>query len=240
MTDTVAIISGGMDSTVLAYDLAHQDHRLHLLSFDYGQRHSIELEYAQRTAGRLGARWDRIDLTSVTALLTGSALTDRDVDVPEGHYAADTMAATVVPNRNMMMLSVAAAVAVAEGAYQVATAVHAGDHPIYPDCRPEFIAATTRAVRVGNEGHGHPDLMVYAPYVEITKADIATIGDLLGVPWDETWSCYQGGDQHCGRCGTCCERIGAFITAGVHDSTAYADKDSSVRLLQQHGEVPGP
>jgi 7-cyano-7-deazaguanine synthase len=235
---SIAIVSGGMDSTVLAYDLADRGHTLHLLSFDYGQRHAVELDHAARTAGHLKARWDVIDLTSITALLTGSALTDPTVDVPDGHYAADNMAATVVPNRNLMMLSVAAAVAVAEDATTVATAVHAGDHPVYPDCRPQFIAAASSAVRLGNEGHGHPDLEIVAPYAGITKADIAAIGHRLNVPWTETWSCYKGGTIHCGTCGTCCERIGAFLSAGVPDPTEYLDKDASLRVLRQHGEAP--
>lgn len=214
-----AIVSGGMDSTALAYWLWTRGKDVHILSVDYGQRHSRELEYAEHTARLLSAPFDVIDLRSVGALLTGSALTDDAVDVPEGHYADDTMAATVVPNRNMMMLSAAAAIAAARDLPAVATAVHAGDHPVYSDCRPEFIDAvahaSTLACRVG----------IVAPFVHMTKADIARVGDRIGVPWADTWTCYRGGDVHCGRCSTCVERIEAFHLAGVADPTEYADRE---------------
>jgi len=156
-TTAVAIVSGGLDSTTLAYLLHAQDYNLHLLSFDYGQRHRKELHYAQLCAERLNARWDMVDLTAITRFLGGSALTD-DVPVPEGHYAAANMAITVVPNRNAIMLSVAYAIAVAEHAVVVAAGVHAGDHFIYPDCRPGFIAAFDAMQRQAVEGFGEPGL----------------------------------------------------------------------------------
>lgn len=221
MSKIVAIVSGGMDSVVLAHDLAAQGHTLHLLSFDYGQRHKKELQFAAACAARLGVPHDVIDLSSLTRLLTGSSLTDRSVPVPEGHYAAPTMAATVVPNRNALMLAAAYAVAVAEGAEHVATAVHAGDHAVYPDCRPEFVRAFDRMERAAVAGFGHPDLTLLAPYVHATKADIAAAGHRLGVPFELTWSCYQGRDRHCGKCGTCYERREALELAGVPDPTAY-------------------
>ncbi|MBV9231966.1 MAG: 7-cyano-7-deazaguanine synthase, partial [Chloroflexi bacterium] len=136
----IAVVSGGMDSITLAYLLDAQGYQLHLLSFDYGQRHKKELFFAQLCAERLNAAFDVIDLTSITRFLKGSALTDT-VPVPDGHYAAPNMAITVVPNRNAIMLSVAYAVAVAEHANIVAAGVHAGDHFVYPDCRPDFIKA---------------------------------------------------------------------------------------------------
>ncbi len=227
--NTVAIVSGGMDSVTLAYQLrAESSGSLHLLSFDYGQRHRRELDCAQQAADALGAKWDLIDLRSVTGLLTGSSLTDASVDVPDGHYAQDTMKATVVPNRNMMMLSIAAAVAVAEGATKIGTAVHAGDHFIYPDCRPQFVDSLTAAIRIANLGFCHPSLEVYAPFVNRTKADICSIGDELGVPWAHTWTCYKGGDIHCGACGTCFERREAFELAEVTDPTEYASTPTYV------------
>jgi 7-cyano-7-deazaguanine synthase len=144
--------------------------------------------------------------------------------VPDGHYAEDTMKATVVPNRNMMMLSIAGAVAIAEEAEFVATGTHAGDHFIYPDCRPEFIAAASAALLVGNTGFSSPGFRgIVAPFIHSTKADICATGDVLGVPWDATWSCYKGGAIHCGRCGTCVERAEAFDLAGVDDPTEYED-----------------
>ena len=220
----VAIVSGGMDSVTLAYLLHDQGYALHLLSFDYGQRHKKELAFAAQCAAALGARHDVVDLSNITGFLSGSALTD-DIDVPEGHYAADNMKLTVVPNRNAMMLTVAYAVAVAEQADVVATGVHAGDHHIYPDCRPDFVRTFDAMQRVAVEGFGKPDLHLYAPFVEIGKHDIVTIGHGLDVPYAATWSCYKGGDVHCGNCGTCVERREAFKLAGVPDPTVYEDKE---------------
>lgn len=217
----VAIVSGGMDSVTLAHLLA-TDYQLTLVSVDYGQRHAKELLFAAEAADRLGADHHVVDLTSVTKLLTGSALTDPEVPVPHGHYAEPTMRSTVVPNRNATMLDVATAVAVAQGASAVATGVHAGDHAVYPDCRPEFIDAYQAMVLVANEGFLADGFEVLAPFVHQSKADIAALGDQLGVPWDRTWSCYEGGELHCGRCGTCVERIEAFELAGVDDPTRYA------------------
>ena len=218
MTRAVAIVSGGMDSTVLAYYLASGGYDLHLVSVDYGQRHARELEYATRTAVALGARHSIVAAPLAPHL--PSALTGVG-EIPHGHYAAENMRATVVPNRNAILLGIAWGIATADQAELVATGVHAGDHPIYPDCRPEFIAALTQAFRLGTETYAHPDLRIAAPFVELDKTDIAALGDQLGVPFADTWSCYQGGTVHCGRCGTCRERIEAFDQAGVTDPTVY-------------------
>jgi 7-cyano-7-deazaguanine synthase len=163
-------------------------------------------------------------------LLSGSALTSPgEVEVPEGHYAAESMAATVVPNRNQIMLSIALGVAHSSGAEVVATAVHAGDHEIYWDCRPDFIQAMDNIARQAIEaGYGHANIV--APYVNQTKAQIASWGAQLGVPFEDTWSCYKGGDYHCGRCGTCIERIEAFHIAGVKDPTVYQDMTMYLEL----------
>lgn len=222
MTTVVTTLSGGLDSVTLAYALAADGHDLVALSFDYGQRHATELDRAAHCAERLAAEHHVVDLRSVGALLTGSALTDAAVAVPEGHYTDASMAATVVPNRNAIMLSVAVGVAVARGAEAVATAVHAGDHTIYPDCRPEFIAAFEHEARVANEGFIAEGFRVLAPFLHLRKDEIVRRGAALGVPFEETWSCYQGGDLQCGRCGTCVERREAFELAGVPDPTPYA------------------
>jgi 7-cyano-7-deazaguanine synthase len=218
----VTTVSGGLDSVTLAHVLADEGHDLLCVSFDYGQRHAKEVAYAKRCADRLGAEHHVVDLRSVGALLSGSALTDPDVEVPEGHYADASMAVTVVPNRNAIMLSVAVGVAVARSAAAVATAVHAGDHPIYPDCRPAFIEAVEREARIGNEGFAVDGFRVLAPFVAVGKDEIVRRGAAVGVPFAETWSCYVGGDLHCGRCGTCVERREAFELAGVPDPTEYA------------------
>ena len=225
MSRVVATVSGGLDSVTLAHVLAGEGHELVCVSFDYGQRHARELDCAGACAERLGADHHVLDLRAVGSLLSGSALTDRTVDVPEGHYADESMAATVVPNRNAIMLSVTVGIAVARSAGAVATAVHAGDHPIYPDCRPVFIEAFEREARLANEGFIDPGFRVLAPFMDLTKDEIVRIGDRIGVPFAETWSCYVGGDRHCGRCGTCVERREAFELAGVADPTEYDEHD---------------
>lgn len=222
----VVIVSGGMDSVTLAYLLGAEGYGLHLLSVDYGQRHKKEIDFARRCAERLDARFDVVDISGVGRLLSGSALTD-DIEVPHGHYAEETMAATVVPNRNAIMLSVAYGAAVADGAEVVAAAVHAGDHFVYPDCRPAFVEAFDAMERLATEGFGHVNLRLYAPFVDKTKADIARIGAELGVPYEDTWSCYEGREVHCGLCGTCTERKEAFELAGVPDPTVYRDRQAA-------------
>lgn len=227
MPKGIVIMSGGMDSTTLAYDLLEKEEDIDIISFNYGQRHKKELEYALDTALELSIRFDIIDLSSVGFLLAdgGSSLVDAKTEVPEGHYAEDNMSVTVVPNRNMMMIAVASSIAVARGANYVATGVHAGDHFQYPDCRPEFISMVSATTVLANLGFAKPGFAVLAPYVDKTKAEIASIGHQLGVKWEHTWSCYKGEQLHCGRCGTCVERAEAFYLAEVHDPTEYADPD---------------
>jgi 7-cyano-7-deazaguanine synthase len=222
MTTTVAIVSGGMDSVTLAHALAADGDTLHLLSVDYGQRHRRELADAEACALRLGARWHYADLRGVRELLGRSALTDPATPVPYGHYAAPTMAITVVPNRNALLLALAYGLAVTVGADRVATAVHAGDHYVYPDCRPAFLDAFAAMERLATAGHAAPGLHLHAPFAHQTKAAIVRVGHALGVPWAATWSCYEGGAVHCGRCGTCVERREAFTEAAVPDPTEYA------------------
>jgi 7-cyano-7-deazaguanine synthase len=216
----VAIVGGGMDSVTLAYLLDSEEYELHILSVDYGQRHKKEISYARRCAEQLGATFDIANMSQVGRLLSGSALTD-DVEVPHGHYAAENMAVTVVPNRNAIMLSIAYGLAVAEEAALVACAVHAGDHYVYPDCRPDFINAFDQMQKKAVEGFGMPNLCLYAPFIYKTKAEVVEIGGGLSVPYEESWSCYEGGEVHCGLCGTCNERNEAFELAGVRDPTEY-------------------
>ena len=222
MSTCVAVVSGGLDSAVLAHHLRNHGWDLRLLSFDYGQRHAKELDHARLLAAALDARHDVVDLRSAGRLLAGSALTDDSVDVPDGHYTDESMRATVVANRNAVFVQVAVGVAVAEGARAVAIGVHAGDHAIYPDCRPEFVDAAEHLARVANEGFAAEDFTVLAPFLRWSKADIVRRGAELGVPFADTWSCYRGGDVHCGTCGTCTERREAFADAGVDDPTKYA------------------
>ena len=219
---TIVICSGGLDSVSLAHKVADENELIGLVSFDYGQRHKKEVEFAARCAERLGAPHDLIDMRYIGQHLSGSALTD-DVDVPDGHYAEDSMKITVVPNRNAIMLAIAFGIAAAKGADAVAAAVHGGDHFIYPDCRPEFIGAFEAMQKHALEGYA--DIRLYTPFVHVPKSAIVTEGAAHGTPFADTWSCYKGGEKHCGRCGTCVERQEAFALAGVVDPTEYDDPE---------------
>lgn len=214
------MVSGGADSVALAYLLASEGYSLRLLSFDYGQRHAKEIRYARVCAERLGAEHDVVDLRGVGSLLKGSALTD-DVAVPHGDYDEPNMALTVVPNRNAIMLSIAFGAAVADGAGIVAAGMHSGDHFVYPDCRPEFVEAFDAMQTKAIEGLGDEPPRLHAPFIRRTKAEIVALGASLGVPFADTWSCYEGEEEHCGLCGTCRERREAFEFAGVEDPTVY-------------------
>jgi 7-cyano-7-deazaguanine synthase len=225
----VAVVSGGLDSTTMAYRLRADGDELLAISFDYGQRHRKELTFAERVATDLNAPWTLIDLhaAGVTSFLTGSALTDSSVAVPDGHYADESMQATVVPNRNAIMLSIACALAITENASAVAFGAHAGDHFIYPDCRPGFVSAFEAMVNLAVEGLG--ELQILAPLLSMTKTGIVRLGDELGVPFERTWSCYKGGELHCGTCGTCHERREAFAQANVSDPTVYEGEPAPAR-----------
>ncbi|MBO9431099.1 7-cyano-7-deazaguanine synthase QueC [Sulfitobacter sp. R18_1] len=219
---TLVICSGGLDSVSLAHITAEVHHLTRLVSFDYGQRHRKEVDFARAAAERLGVPFHLIDMRGIGAALSGSALTD-DIDVPDGHYAEDTMKITVVPNRNAIMLSIGFGIAAAQGDEAVATAVHGGDHFIYPDCRPGFTRAFDAMQQAALDGYA--DVRLHTPFVEHSKAEIVRQGALHGTPFTETWSCYKGGAVHCGRCGTCVERREAFHLAEVTDPTVYADPD---------------
>jgi 7-cyano-7-deazaguanine synthase len=224
---TVVLHSGGLDSSTL---LAMTPDAI-ALTVHYGQRHAREIRSAKIVADHFRVEHVVVDLQEFGKAIAGSALTDSAVDVPEGHYTDESMAVTVVPFRNGVLLSVAAAVAEAKKARAVAYAAHAGDHAIYPDCRPEFADAMDAAINVGTTGRVH----VVRPLIGWTKQDIAVAAIELGVPVERTWSCYRGGDVHCGRCATCFERREAFFLAGIDDPTTYADKTPIADLIAAFG-----
>lgn len=223
---TAVLLSGGLDSTVLAAHAADGGGLGLAVSFDYGQRHRRELASAAQVASHYRVEHLVIDLRPVLGACppTSSALLG-GIDVPEGHYAEATMAATVVPGRNLLMIAAAAAVAAGRGLTGVAIAAHAGDHPVYPDCRLEFLQAAGGALLTGYGLH------LLSPFATLSKAAIVSLGATLGAPLDLTWSCYVGGDRHCGRCSTCVERIEAFTLAGVPDPTDYADPTFAAGVL---------
>lgn len=214
---SVVIFSGGLDSTVLLRQLLHSGDEVLALSVDYGQRHRRELTHAAAIAAHLGVEWRLADLSGIVPLLAGSSQTSSAVPVPHGHYAEESMKQTVVPNRNMIMLAVAAGWAISRRFDRVAYGAHTGDHAIYPDCRPEFAVAVRQALALAD---WHP-IDLYCPFIAMTKAEIVSLGARLQIDFGATWSCYEGGDLHCGLCGTCVERREAFQLAGVPDPTEY-------------------
>ncbi len=205
----------------MLYDAVNKYDVVQAVSFLYGQRHQKELDYAEATCEKLHVPWSLIDLWSsgLTDLFSnsGSSLVNFNVDVPEGSYDDETMKATVVPNRNMIMISIAGGIAVAKDAQSIMLGVHAGDHAIYPDCRPRFIDAAQDALIVANDGFGNLSNSdaILTPFLFQTKTDIAVKAFELGVPFHETWSCYKGSKYHCGRCGTCVERLEAIDEAKI-------------------------
>jgi len=222
MTRIAVLLSGGLDSTT-ALAVAAQDHEPAMtISVDYGQKHVRELAAARAVSDRYGVENVVIDLRSWGRSLRGSALTDDGVAVPRGSYDAENMAVTVVPNRNATFLMAAVGLAQTHEVGEVWTAVHAGDHTLYADCRPEFIASAAETAKLGTDGA----VTIRAPFVNMSKADIVRQGSMLGAPFDLTWSCYEGGAEHCGECGTCAERRESFAIAGLEDPTTY---DGSVQ-----------
>ncbi len=216
MKDSVIIVSGGMDSVTMLYE--YKDSIALGISFDYGSNHNDkEIPLAKMHCERLGIPHITIPLAFMHQYFKSSLLEGADA-IPEGHYAADNMASTVVPFRNGIMLAVACGLAESRGLKKVMIANHGGDHNIYPDCRAEFIDAMSRAMVCGTD----TKVEVCAPYTNISKADIARHGKALGLDYSETWSCYKGGDKHCGKCGTCIERREALAEAGIDDTTEYA------------------
>lgn len=228
----VAVYSGGMDSTVMLYRMRELGIEIKgALSVNYGQKHSKELDVASAICRELGVLHKVADLTALKDLFGKSSLTNSAEAVPEGHYEELQMKSTVVPNRNMVLLSVATAWAVSLQAEAVGYAAHGGDHAIYPDCREEFADALDKAIRLCDWS----EVRLYRPFVNSSKAQIAEMGHRLGASLERTWSCYKGGAQHCGRCGTCVERREAFHLAGVEDLTVYEPAAPSVSDLVKSG-----
>ena len=217
MKDSIIIVSGGMDSVTLLYD--YKDRIALGISFDYGSNHNAkEIPFAKLHCERLGIKHVTIPLDFMHQYFKSSLLEGADA-IPEGHYQDENMKSTVVPFRNGIMLAIAAGMAESYGLSHVMIANHGGDHAIYPDCRPEFISAMSNATEAGS----YNGVTVLAPYTNITKGDIARRGKELGIDYNETWSCYKGGEKHCGKCGTCVERKEALHYAGIEDTTEYVE-----------------
>lgn len=215
--DSILIVSGGMDSITMLYE--YQDRIAIGLSFDYGSNHNAkEIPLAKMHCERLGITHITIPLSFMPWYFKSSLLEGSDA-IPEGSYDEDNMQSTVVPFRNGIMLSIAAGMAESHGLKYVMMANHAGDHTIYPDCRPEFVQAMSEATKAGT----FPGIEILAPYTKLTKTEIASHGKHMGIDYAETWSCYKGKEKHCGKCGTCRERIEALKEAGIEDYTVYEE-----------------
>lgn len=215
MKNAILILSGGVDSVTMLYD--YQDQIALAVSFDYGSNHNArEIPFAKLHCERLGIAHMVIPLSFMADHFKSSLLEGSEA-IPEGNYDDDNMKSTVVPFRNGIMLSIAVGLAESRGLKHVMMANHGGDHAIYPDCRPEFVDAFSEAARTGT----YEGVTLLSPYTNLTKADIVRRGKALNIDYSETWSCYKGGDKHCGLCGTCRERREAFAEAGVEDNTLY-------------------
>lgn len=213
--DSLIVVSGGMDSVTLLYE--YKERIALALSFDYGSNHNArEIPLAAMHCQRLGIEHLTLSLGFMHDYFKSSLLEGADA-IPEGSYAEANMKSTVVPFRNGIMLAIAAGMAESRGLSQVLIANHNGDHAIYPDCRNEFICAMDAATKAGT----YANVRVAAPYTNISKTDIARKGKELGIDYSETWSCYKGGEKHCGRCATCVERREALLQAGIADTTPY-------------------
>ena len=215
--DAFIILSGGMDSVTLLYE---QQARIALaITFDYGSNHNQrEAMYAKQHCQLLGIEHLLIPLEFMSRYFKSSLLEGADA-IPEGDYDDTNMKSTVVPFRNGIMLSIACGIAESRGLTKVMIANHFGDHAIYTDCRAEFIRPMSEAMRAGT----YVGVEILAPYTGISKTDIALIGKRLGVDYSQTYSCYKGGELHCGKCGTCVERKQALHDAGIVDNTLYEE-----------------
>ncbi|MDE6561304.1 MAG: 7-cyano-7-deazaguanine synthase QueC [Muribaculaceae bacterium] len=209
MKDSILVLSGGMDSTTLLHD--RKDQIALAVTFDYGSKHNArEIECAKKNCEMLGIEHIVIPLEFMGRYFKSSLLIGGE-DIPEGHYADENMKSTVVPFRNGIMLAIAAGLAESRRLKKVMLANHGGDHAIYPDCRPGFVDAMSKAIKEGT----YDGVIIDAPYTNITKSDIARIGKRIGVDYNLTYSCYKGGEKHCGKCGTCVERMEALRDAGI-------------------------
>jgi len=215
------MVSGGVDSSTLCYKAVREGYDVSPLTFIYGQKHEKEVLSSKDICRHLGLRPNVVDLSSISALFGASALTDSEVEIPRVPASASnygTLAATVVPNRNAIFLSLAVAYSQSVGCDIVFYGAHHSDRGVYPDCRAEFVSAFEQAERLATDNER---LTIVAPFVDMDKSGIVKLGSRLGVPFKDTWSCYVGSRMHCGTCSSCRERKRAFIEAEVADPTEY-------------------
>ncbi len=219
MEKSCIILSGGLDSTTLLYDIVEQfgNENVFAISFNYNQNHSKEIYFAEKTCKKLNVNHQIIDLSSISYQIFNSALLKGAKEVPEGHYQDEVMKKTVVPNRNMVLLSIAASFCISNGINNLYYGAHSGDHTIYPDCRPEFIKAMKEVLLLCD----WQSIELKVPYMNWNKADIVRRGKELGVDYSLTWTCYKGQELACGKCGSCIERLEAFNKNNLIDPIKY-------------------
>jgi len=218
MAKIVVIYSGGMDSFTVLNKAVTDNHNVYALSFDYGQKHNKELIYATQACQDLNIAHKILEIQSIASLFTSSSLTSHKINLPDGHYDSSNMVSTVVPNRNMILISLAIAYAVNIGAEGVWYGAHAGDHLIYPDCRPAFVDIMDKASKIAN----FEPVYVHAPYLKTDKIGILKAGLAMQLDYSKTWTCYKGLEKACGTCGSCLERLEAFNKNNLVDPMQYA------------------
>jgi len=210
----VIILSGGPDSVTVAYWAKEQGYDVSAVTFNYGQKAQIEIDYAGEIAGELGIEHQVVDLSNLSQIYQGvTSLVDKDIDV-----TGDFTDPIIVPFRNGVFMAVTVAYADGMGANHIYYGAHSSDEPFYPDCRKEFYEAFQEAARLGTE----KEISISSPYSDTMKSEVLTEAVRLGVPLDKTWSCYLSGPVHCGACESCNNRKNAFREAGIEDPTEYA------------------
>ena len=217
MTKIIVVYSGGLDSFTLLNEAIRSGKDVSALSFDYGQKHKKELHFVEKFCAQDSIDSKIVDVSSLKELFQGSSLTD-EIDIPKGHYEDDSMKSTVVPNRNMILISLALGYAVTKEAEEVWFGAHAGDHAIYPDCRPEFVEKMDAVARIAN----YSPIAVKAPYIAMSKTEILAIGLNMQLDYGLTWTCYEGKELACGSCGACHERLESFAANNVIDPIKYS------------------
>ena len=217
MTKIIVVYSGGLDSFTLLNEAIRSGKDVSALSFDYGQKHNKELHFVEKFCTQESIDSKIVDVSSIKELFQGSSLTD-EIDIPKGHYEDVSMKSTVVPNRNMILISLALGYAVTKEAEEVWFGAHSGDHAIYPDCRPEFVEKMDAVARIANSF----PIAVKAPYIAMSKTEILAIGLNMQLDYGLTWTCYEGKELACGSCGACHERLESFAANNVIDPIKYS------------------
>lgn len=238
----VPIISGGIDSTVMLWYFARNKYDIvETISFIYGQKHHVETDYAEKIMEMFREEFSLInhqlvDISNIGEIIAFGALTGKE-DIPKTMYDDVSQRITVVPNRNMIFLSIAAARAITLGASLIGYAAHASDYSVYPDCRPEFIESMDKALILGNLWD---PVHLEAPFKHLSKTEIVKLGIEIKAPLHLTWSCYEGSDRPCLECGTCLERTEAFLENEISDP-ALSETEweaAKIKLLTIKNKLP--